>query len=149
MTHKLKTGKNGLKCLFNHSRYRLILFVLSITACFFFSHPATAASPVDARYLINSGDTVKLRLTISAPSPQSLIIEQHLVPGTKVLSTSPRAKQANRKTGVVKWLLKGLSPGNIDITMRVSPSSASKNVQGIIRYRLPGHGTMTELIISK
>jgi hypothetical protein len=49
---------------------------------------------------------------------------------------------------VVKWLFKGVAPGNIDVFMRVSPASAASGVNGMLLYRMPGGGDMTELRIS-
>lgn len=69
-----------------------------------------AQESVSARYLGVSGDTVRLRLTIGSPAPQSLILEQYLPPGAKAVATSPSARQAGN-SGVVKWLFKGVSPG--------------------------------------
>lgn len=121
-----------------------IFFVLYMLL--FFSQTVTATSPVSARYLGISGDTIKLRLTISAPSPQSLILELQLLPGTQILATSPRAKQTNSRSGIVKWLFKSVSPGAIDVSISVSPAASARNVSGTVRYRMPGNG-MTEFQI--
>lgn len=112
------------------------------------SQSVSAKSPVSARYLGISGDTVRLRLVISSPAPQNLILEQYLPPGTRILSASPAAKQVNSSSGVAKWLFKGVSPGKIDVTMRVSPADAAREVSGTLRYRMPGGGGMNELRIS-
>ena len=108
--------------------------------------PVTA-SGVEARYLSSSGETVHLRITISEPAPQSLILEQYLPPGAKLVAASPPARQL-RNSGVVKWLFKRVSPGSLDITMRVEPASAARTISGTIRYRLPGAG-MEEQRISR
>lgn len=106
-----------------------------------------AADPVNASYLSVSGDTVRLRLIIGSPAPQSLILEQYLPPGATMIGSSPSARQV-RNSGVVKWLFKGISPGTIDVSMRVNPASAARSVGGTLRYRMPGDGEMRELRIS-
>ncbi len=110
--------------------------------------PASVASePVSARYLGVSGDTVRLRLTISEPAPQSLILEQYLPPGAQLVSASPSARQV-RNSSVVKWLFKHISAGSIDVSMQVAPPSAARSVSGTLRYRLPDGG-MRELRITR
>lgn len=106
-----------------------------------------ASEPVSARYLGVTGDTVRLRVTIGSPAPQSLILEQYLPPGAQMVGSSPSARQV-RNSSVVKWLFKNVTPGDIDVTMRVSPPAAAKNVGGSLRYRMPGGGEMQELRIS-
>lgn len=135
----------------NHSRLAApaVLFICAVFTMFMFCpRTASAAEPVTGRYLKISGDTIRLQLTIRTPSPPSLILEQYLPPGTQVLSTSPMARQVNSRSGVVKWLFKGVSTGKITVTMQVSPAAAATRVTGTIRYRLPGGGGMTERRIS-
>lgn len=133
-------------------RFRPVTLALIFICCFFsllaFSaRTGMAAEPVSANHLSISGDTVRLRLMVTSPSPQSLILELYLPPGTQVVATSPAARRANSRSGVVKWLFKGVAPGAIDVSMRVSPASAASRVNGMLRYRLPGGGGMTELRI--
>ncbi len=118
------------------------LLLLSLLSCFITAITATisSAEPATGRYISVSGDTIKLQLTIASPAPQNLILEQYVPPGTQILSTSPKARKINSKSGVVKWLFKGVSPGVTIVTMQVSPASATQAVNGILRYRLPGGG---------
>lgn len=125
----------------------LVLTLLTFVTLISAYGAALAAEPVSASYLGVSGDTVRLRVTIGSPAPQNLILEQYLPPGAQMIGSSPSARQV-KNSGVVKWLFKNISPGNIDVSMRVSPPAAAKNVGGTIRYRMPGGGKMQELRIS-
>ncbi|MFV0439289.1 MAG: hypothetical protein ACK5PS_18060 [Desulfopila sp.] len=105
-----------------------------------------AAEPVSARYVGVSGDTIRLRLTIGSPAPQNIILEQYLPAGCQLVSASPPTRQA-RGSNVVKWLFKGISPGTIEVVMRVNPPEAAKRVNGSLRYRLKDSGKMKEIRI--
>jgi hypothetical protein len=124
------------------------LFILALLGCFIAATTATAyaAEAVTGRYLAASGNTIKLQLKIASPAPQNLILEQYVPPGTQILNTSPKARKINSRSGVVKWLFKGVSPGVTVITMQVSPAAATKAVNGMLRYRLPGGGMSEQRI---
>jgi len=136
----------SLSHLYRNAVLIVILFV-SFTTLIIPDDIAAAAEPVSARYLGVSGDTVRLRITIGSPSPQNMILEQYLPPGAQMVGSSPSARQV-RNSGVVKWLFKNVSPGNIEVSMRVSPPAAARNIGGILRYRMPGGGKMQEVRIS-
>lgn len=104
---------------------------------------AMANEPVVGRYLQASGNTIRLQLTVRNPAPQNLILQQHLPPGTKVLSTSPRANKISPNDGVVKWLFKGVSPGKLVVVMQVQPPVSSGSISGTFRYRMQ-NGSMRE-----
>lgn len=149
MKIKLPLGKyTPLSCLgFKYRTIRIsLLFVVLSFLCITHS---LAGEPITARYIKTAGDAVSVRITVSKPAPSNLILEQQLPAGTKILSTSPQAKKANTKKGTVKWLLKGLSPGTLDVSMRVSPAISSKDAKGKIRYRNPETGKMTDSQISR
>lgn len=124
----------------------LLCSLLGMVFCL--AQSASAKSPVTARYLEISEDAIRLRLIIGSPCPQNLILEQYLPPGTTILSASPSIRQTNSRSGVAKWLFRRVSPGEIDVTMRVSPAKAAREVRGTLRYRMPGGERMSELRIS-
>jgi hypothetical protein len=124
------------------------LIILSLLGCCIAAITATAsgAEPAKGHYLAPSGNTIKLQLNIASPAPQNLILEQYVPPGTQILNTSPKARKINSQAGVVKWLFKGVSPGITIVTMQVSPATATQDVNGILRYRIPGGGMSEQRI---
>lgn len=104
---------------------------------------AASGQEVKAKYISSSGSQIKIQLTIRQPAPQNIIIEQYLPAGTKVVSSTPKAKQRNSSSGVVKWLLKGLKPGKRVIVMKVAPPLSDK-ASGRLTYRNPGDGRLIE-----
>jgi len=147
----MKASKPAIAAISLSHLYRnavlIVILIVSFTSLIIPDGIASAAEPVSARYLGVSGDTVRLRITIGSPSPQNMILEQYLPPGAQMVGSSPSARQV-RNSGVVKWLFKNVSPGNIEVSMRVSPPAAAKNIGGTLRYRMPGGGKMQELRIS-
>jgi len=131
----------------HHPAITAAIFIVTLLSMGLFPpQECRAAEPVSARYLGVSGDTVRLRLTISSPAPQNIILEQYLPAGAKLVTAAPPARQA-RNSGVVKWLFKRVSPGAIDVSMQVMPPAAARNVSGTLRYRLPESGKMREVPI--
>lgn len=130
-----------------HTAILTIILLLPFVTSIYADVLALAAAPVSAKYIGISGDTVRLRISIGSPTPQSMILEQYLPPGAQLVDSSPAARQV-RNSGVVKWLFKKVSPGNIDVSMRVSPPGAARKVGGTLLFRMPGGGKMQELRIS-
>lgn len=122
-------------------KVRLVRFVIALFLLSFAN--SGFAQQIKARYINESGTTIKLQITIGSPAPQNIIIEQYIPPGTKIISTSPAAKKKSQKNGVVKWLLKGLSPGKRVISMKLSPP-LSRKAHGKLRYRDPQNGNLVE-----
>ncbi|WP_419174873.1 hypothetical protein [Desulfosediminicola sp.] len=131
----MRTIKTNHSCIY---RIIITLFTLLLLS----SIEAMAKEPVIGKYLSSSGNTIRLQLSVSSPAPQNLILQQHLPPGTRVLSTSPKAIKISQNNGVVKWLFKGVSPGQIEVVMKIEPPAAG-SVRGSIRYRM-ADGTMHE-----
>jgi hypothetical protein len=121
-----------------------ILYVI----CPLLSQSAMAAEAVHGQYVQTSGDIVTLHITVSNPAPPNLILEQYFPPGTKVLSTSPKARKIDSQSGMVKWLFKSVSPGRIIVTMRIEPAIAKRSVNATLLYRSQ-RGGMTEHRISR
>jgi len=109
---------------------------------------ALAKDPVVGRYLQASGETIRLQLTVRDPAPQTLILQQLLPAGTRVTSTSPRAKKISQHNGEVKWLFTGVARGKIEVVMRVQPPVPAGTVKGSFRYRMP-NGAMREGHVGK
>ncbi len=127
----------------------LFCSIILFTGIFFCKIEEAWANSVSGRYIQTSGGTVKLRLNIDSPVPQSIILEQHLPPGTQVLSTSPQARKIESRSGTVIWLFKRVKAGNITVAMKVTPDSSANSVKGSLKYRMPGGGGLIETPISR
>ena len=127
---------------------RASLFMVALVLTLSIPPTTYGSEPVAARYNRVAGDTVNLRIEVGKPSPSSLILEQYLPRGTKMVSCSPPARQTGDGR-VVKWLFKSVSPGAIDVQMQVSPAASARNVSGVVRYRMPGGGGMREIRVGR
>lgn len=94
---------------------------------FLFSAQGAIAQQVSGKFLSSKGNIIKTHIVIKNQAPQSLIVEQRIPKGTKILSTKPAAQKVNSNSGVVKWLFKGLSTGDKILTMKVSPPLQKKH----------------------
>ncbi|WP_136808376.1 hypothetical protein [Desulfosediminicola flagellatus] len=128
--------------------FTTLLFLL-LTGFLLCSTQEASASPVSGRYLQTSGGMIKLQVNIGSPAPQSIILEQYLPPGTTVTNTLPKARKIESASGKVIWLFKRVNSGNMNVTMNVSPNSAANSVSGILRYRVPGGGSLVEIPVSR
>lgn len=108
-----------------------------------FSDHNAFAQQVSGKFLTSRGNIIKTHIVITNQAPQSLIVEQRIPKGTRVLSTKPTAQKINSSSGVVKWLFKGLSTGDQILTMRVSPP-LEKKPRGVLRYINPATGKSVE-----
>jgi hypothetical protein len=121
--------------------------IFFIVACFYGLFPTVAnASPVTGRYLSGTGPTIVLEISISKPPPSSIIVEQSMAKSNNIQSVSPNPKKLN-KNGQIKWLLTNLRPGKQRLTTQLS-APLNGSVRGVLRYRDPGSGQFTEIIIT-
>lgn len=111
------------------------------------SFPAHAAG-LEAKYLKATRGTVTLSITARGDSPQNIIIEQRVPPGTTILSTNPTARKIDTSAGSVKWLIKSIK-GRKNISMTVKPTSSAERVIGFIRYRDQSTDTIIEKKVSR
>ncbi|HSL39981.1 MAG TPA: hypothetical protein VK857_06390, partial [Desulforhopalus sp.] len=76
------------------------------------------------------------------------IVEQGMSAGNSVASTSPPAGKVEAGGGEIrcKWLFKNVPAGNITLSTRLSAPLKGK-VSAVVRYRQPGSGQFTEVII--
>lgn len=124
------------------------LILLAIAMVMIVPAVGWGGEPVLAKYHRVSGDTVHLRIDVGNPSPSSLILEQYLPRGTRLVSSSPPARQTGDGR-VVKWLFKNISTGAIDVRIQVAPASSARNVTGVVRYRMPEGGGMREIRVGR
>ncbi|TKB09349.1 hypothetical protein [Desulforhopalus sp. IMCC35007] len=128
------------------NRY-LISAVFFTLTCFYGFFPTVAqASSVTGRYLSHTGPTIVLEISISKPTPSSIIVEQSIAKSNTIQSVSPNPKKVT-KNGQIKWLLTNLRPGKQRLTTQLS-GQLNGNVRGVLRYRDPDSGQFTEVIIT-
>jgi hypothetical protein len=106
-----------------------------------------ASASVSGKYLLASGNTLVLSLNLTEGS-SAIIVEQGMSAGNRVASTSPPANKVEAGEGEIrcKWLFKNVSAGNFTLTTRLSAPLKGK-VSAVVRYRQPGSGQFTEVII--
>ena len=74
---------------------------------------------VAGRYKV-SGNTIMHTITIPPQPPAAVIVVQYLPPGTPIASAAPAYSSYDPTTGEVKWLLKGVSPGVLQIRLTLA-----------------------------
>lgn len=112
---------------------------LFLAICWLLTGTTLLAGQVSGEFLTTRGNIIKTHLRIGSPAPQTLIVEERIPPGTQVLSTKPAAQKINDTQGIVKWLFKGIAPGEMVLTLKVKQPLQSKPL-GILRYRDPSTG---------
>jgi hypothetical protein len=109
--------------------------------------PGQAAELVMCRYLKASGNEITLELQIGSPPPASLIVIQNLPSDVEIVSSSPPIKKLSKNQGEAKWLLTGLSPGNVVLVLTLNAPVAPGQISGELRYKNPTSGAMVQLPI--
>jgi len=74
---------------------------------------------VAGRYKVN-GNTILHTITIPPQPPVAVIVVQYLPPGTLITSSDPAHSSYDQVTGEVKWLIKGVSPGLLQIRLNLA-----------------------------
>jgi len=118
----------------------LLLAILLL--CLNFSGPAHAMGIVSGRYLTRTSTELTLEIEVGAPVPISLIIIQHLPPGTALAAAHPAYKKYNARTGEVRWLLPSVQAGTITVQLKLAAPVNPDQVRAEIRCMDPTTGTL-------
>jgi len=135
-----KHGRHAIKAA---AKVLFFSFLLTMT-------PAVASHGtelVTCSYLKASGPEIQLEIRIASPPPASLIIIQNIPGGIDIVSSSPEINKFNKKQGEAKWLLKGISPGNLILSLTLNPPIAPGQINGELRYKNPTDGSMVRMPI--
>lgn len=124
---KYRNKKNGL-----------LLAVLLL--CIAVSVPAWAVGVVSGRYVSRTTTELTLKIKIGSPTPTSLILIQHLPPGTAPTSADPPYKKFNPQKGEIRWLLRNVQPGSITVQLKLSTPVKPDQVSAEIRCMDPSTG---------
>lgn len=126
---------------------RLATLVVAAMILLLPAAPGWALGVITGRYTTRTPTELTLQLTIRPPAPASLIVIQHLPPGTDIASSSPLLKKHNRKKGTVRWLLRGLKPGERTIHLKLKTPIPPERVRAEIRCKDPDSGKLMTIHI--
>jgi len=118
----------------------ILLAVLLL--CLSVSVPAGAMGLISGRYLSRTATELTLEIKIGSPPPASLIIIQHLPPGTAPASANPPYKKYTAKKGEVRWLLHNVQAGTITIHLKLTAPVNPHQVSAEIRCMDPVTGKL-------
>ncbi len=103
---------------------------------------AYAVGIVSGRYVAKTDTELTLEIKVGMPAPVSLIIIQHLPPGTTPTSAYPPYKKFNAKKGEVRWLLRDVQAGTITVHLKLAAPVRPDQVSAEIRCMDPATGKL-------
>lgn len=103
---------------------------------------------IQCRYLKSQGKQIQLLLSIPPSPPASIIVIQHLPPGTVIVRSSPGISKYIKNRGEAKWLLKGVRAGSLKVNLELAQALAGNQIHGEIRYKDPATGKMVRMRIT-
>ncbi len=122
----------------------IVALALSWLAC-----AEAGVEPVQASFLKNNGKEITVMLRARKPIPGSIIFTINLPDNIQLLSSDPPAGKYDRKKGQVKWLLRGLSPGEHEIHFSLSSAVSPGSLNAEIRYLNSATGKLSILPVRK
>jgi hypothetical protein len=126
INHKIKTG----------------VALANLLVCMIFSVQAHAEGIVFGRYSSRTATELALEIKVGAPAPASIIIIQHLPPGTTPTAADPPYKKFNAKKGEVRWLLRKVPPGTLTLQLKLSGPVKPEQLSAEIRCMDPATGKL-------
>ncbi len=113
-----------------------LLPLLYVTLCMtWLAAPAySAGEPVTARFMSAGGKTISVQIKADRPVPGSVIFTLNLPHNVKLLEADPQAGKYDSGKRQVKWLLRGLSPGDHTIRLHFSADVKASQLRAEIRY---------------
>lgn len=116
--------------------YGLYYIVLLCCVLYLPSVGVAFGAEITARYSQPRGTKIKWSITIPNPPPAAVIVIQMIPPGTDILSASPAYSSYDKKTGTAKWLLSGVYPGKVVMSMQLSqPIRKKGEIHGKIIFQ--------------
>ncbi len=104
-----------------------------------------SASNVSARLVQTQANSAVVEIALSGPAPSNLIVDVYLPRNTPVVGTNPAPAKIDGKKGNIRWLIKDTQPGTISVHFTTGRPFSRADSSAVIRYRLPGSGTMVEV----
>ncbi len=125
------------------------IFSLVLLACYaiiFASQPSRA----QAGERVSATCTVKerlivLRIEVSSPGPETMIITQRLPGDTAIVKAEPGYSSYHPSKGKAKWLLKDIRPGVFEVKIELSSMVDPGAVSTVIAYKDPVTGKLKRI----
>lgn len=96
--------------------------------------PGFFAAEISSHYLSDKGKTIILQLSIGSPAPNTIIVVQHLPPGSNVINSSPPHNTYKKKSEKIKWLIKNPTSGNMAIQLHLQDQVDAGSFPATVRY---------------
>lgn len=127
----------------NFRKRAVSVLVLVLVACL--PWRAMASELIGGRYIAATGTRIILDVEIASPNAVNLIVQQYFPAGAEVVSTSPAAVKVQQ--GQATWLIKGVQPGTIRITVQFASPLPPGQVRAEARCRDRESGRMMDVSI--
>ncbi len=101
-----------------------------------------AAGIISGRYLSKTDTELTLEIQVGAPAPVTLIIIQHLPPGTTPAAAEPPYKKYNAQKGEVRWLLRNVEAGTLTVQLQLQSAGQADKLHAEIRCMDPATGKL-------
>ncbi|HHO48954.1 MAG TPA: hypothetical protein ENN06_10980 [Desulfobacteraceae bacterium] len=145
MKKQLKRGSMA-----GRREHRLWLTCFLFLLCILLPATGSAAEEsVTARYLRLGGSALTVEINVGSPPPSSLILVQHLPPGTRLLDSSPAVNNVNVEKGEAKWLLHSIPSGRLVVEMTLDRPVGADEAAAEIRFKPLEGGGMVIVPVAK
>ncbi len=132
----------------NYCRNARVIALAVLLPCLCFAAQAQATGVVSGRYLTRTSTELTLEIKVESPVPVTLIIIQHLPPGTTPATASPSYKKYNEKKGEVRWLFRNVQTGTLKINLTLMTPVKPDQVHAEIRCMDPVTGTLVTTLVN-
>jgi len=123
--------------------------VISVLILLLADLSSVALAGVSASYRQEDGKTAVVEINVSPPAPRNLIVQVYLPSSTVIAATEPPAAKFERDSGTVKWLLKNISSGNLQLRVRTGGPYPFDQSSASVRFRKPGTNSVFEVPAEK
>lgn len=125
-----------------HLTKKSVVLLGALLLCLSIAVQAHAVGIVSGRYLTRTATELALEIKVGTPAPASIIIIQHLPPGTALAAADPPYKKYNAHKGEVRWLLRKVQPGTLTVQLKLSTPVKPDQVNAEIRCMDPATGKL-------
>lgn len=108
-----------------------LLFVFGLASA------GQGAEIIKGQYVSKTATSFVLEIQVGRPAPANLIVIQRLPPGTAINNASPPPNKYNKRKGVVRWLLRNVRPGSLQIRLDLQDRVNPGQVRAEIRCKNP------------
>jgi hypothetical protein len=105
--------------------------------CLCFAGVSQAEEIISGRYISKTATRIVLEIIVGSPAPKNLIVTQHVPPGTAVAGASPSFRKYNKKNGEIRWLLRNVQAGSLQVQLNLQSPVSPNKVHAEIRCKNP------------